>query len=106
MRRSKIVLGNDAKPIRVAEPIFTAEEFESLQEVLNRRGKDQPARRLGGATQFLGVLICDDCDTNMTVQKTTTKGRPFAYLRCGKCKAGGHGAPNPTGSTASSSTTS
>ncbi|MFD4412176.1 recombinase family protein [Streptomyces sp. NPDC058476] len=97
VRRSKIVLANDAKPIRVAEPIFTAEEFESLQDVLNRRGKDQPARQLGGATQFLGVLICDDCDTHMTVQKTTTKGRPYAYLRCSKCKAGGHGAPNPDG---------
>ncbi|MGW3816615.1 hypothetical protein [Streptomyces sp. NPDC005046] len=82
-------------PIRVAEPIFTTEEFESLQEVLNRRGQDQPARQLGGATQFLGDLICDDYDTNMTVEKTTTKGRPYAYLRCSKCKASGRGAPNP-----------
>ncbi|MFF3398185.1 recombinase family protein [Streptomyces sp. NPDC002659] len=95
VRRSKLVLGNDAKPIQVAEPIFTVDEFERLQEALNRRGKDQPARILGGATQFLGVLICHDCGTNMTVQKTTTKGRAYAYLRCGKCKAGGHGAPNP-----------
>ncbi|MER6468635.1 recombinase family protein [Streptomyces collinus] len=95
VRRSKIVLGNDAKPIRVAEPIFTEEEFESLQEALNRRSRNQPTRRPGGATKFLGVLICHDCSSNMTVQRTRVSGRSYLYLRCGKCKAGGHGAPNP-----------
>ncbi|MDX2676785.1 recombinase family protein [Streptomyces sp. NY05-11A] len=95
VRRSKIVLGNDGKPLRVADPIFTEEEFESLQAALDRRGKNQPTRTPGGATRFLGVLLCDDCGSNMTVQKTTHKGRHYEYLRCGKCKGGGHGAPNP-----------
>ncbi|MFE5037754.1 recombinase family protein [Streptomyces sp. NPDC056683] len=95
VRRSKIVLGSDAKPIRVAEPIFTEEEFESLQEALNHRSRNQPTRRPGGATKFLGVLICYDCSSNMTVQRTRVSGRSYVYLRCGKCKAGGHGAPNP-----------
>lgn len=95
VRRSKIVLGSDAQPIRVAEPIFTEEEFESLQEALNRRSRNQPTRRPGGATKFLGVLICHDCSSNMTVQRTRVSGRSYLYLRCGKCKAGGHGAPNP-----------
>jgi DNA invertase Pin-like site-specific DNA recombinase len=95
VRRSKIVLGNDGKPIRVADPIFTEEEFESLQAALDRRGKNQPTRAPGGATKFLGVLLCYDCGANMMVQKTTHKGRAYEYLRCGKCKSGGHGAPNP-----------
>jgi DNA invertase Pin-like site-specific DNA recombinase len=95
VRRSKIVLGNDGKPIRVADPIFTEEEFESLQAALDRRGKNQPTRTPGGATRFLGVLLCDDCGSSMTVQKTTHKGRHYEYLRCGMCKSGGHGAPNP-----------
>jgi len=95
VRRSKILLGSDAKPIRVAEPIFTEDEFNSLQAALDRRGKNQPTRAPGGATQFLGVLICDDCGTNMTVQKNRVKERSYMYLRCNKCKAGGHGAPNP-----------
>ncbi|GGV44378.1 integrase [Streptomyces spectabilis] len=94
-RRSKIVLDSKGKPIRVAPPVFTEDEFYSLQKVLDGQGKHQPARRLGGATKFLGVLVCHDCTTNMTVQKTRTKGRDYAYLRCGKCKGGGHGAPNP-----------
>ncbi|MGJ5897005.1 recombinase family protein [Streptomyces sp. V2] len=95
VRRSKVVLGSDAKPIRVADPIFTEEEFQSLQTALDRRGKNQPTRVPGGATKFLGVLLCHDCGTNMTVQKTKYKGRSYEYLRCGKCKSGGHGAPNP-----------
>ncbi|MFI9646146.1 recombinase family protein [Streptomyces sp. NPDC052040] len=95
VRRSKIVLGNDAKPIRVADPIFTEEQFQGLQDALDQRGKKQPTRRPDGATKFLGVLICHDCRSNMTVQRNRVKDRNYMYLRCGKCKAGGHGAPNP-----------
>ncbi|MFH9888963.1 recombinase family protein [Streptomyces luteogriseus] len=95
VRRSKIVLGSDAKPIRVADPIFTEDEFNSLQEALDRRGRNQPTRRPEGATKFLGVLICHDCGSNMTVQQNRVKNWSYSYLRCGKCKAGGHGAPNP-----------
>lgn len=95
VRRSKIVLGSDAKPIRVADPIFTEDEFNSLQEALDHRGKNQPTRRPDGATKFLGVLICNDCGSNMTVQNNRDKDRAYSYLRCGKCKAGGYGAPNP-----------
>ncbi|MEU7007384.1 recombinase family protein [Streptomyces sp. NPDC046332] len=94
-RRSKVILGHDGKPIRVGPAIFTGEEFETLQGALDRRRKSQPTRQAGGATQFLGVLICVDCSTNLTVQKTTSNGRNYAYLRCGKCKGGGLGAPNP-----------
>ncbi|WP_313884376.1 hypothetical protein [Streptomyces tropicalis] len=53
VRRSKIVLGNDAKPIRVADPIFAEEQFQSLQDALDQRGKKQPTRRPDGATKFL-----------------------------------------------------
>ncbi|GHI07761.1 serine recombinase [Streptomyces cellostaticus] len=97
VRRSKIVLRSDGKPIRVAEGVFTEDEFYSLQEVLDGNGKNQPTRNPEGATRFLGVLICHDCVTNMTVQKTRSKGRSYEYLRCGKCKGGGQGAPNPEG---------
>ncbi|MDT6985885.1 recombinase family protein [Streptomyces lusitanus] len=95
VRRSKVVLGSDAEPIRVADPIFTEGEFRTLQAALDRRAKNQPTRRPGGATKFLGVLICHDCDSNMTVQTTRVSGRSYQYLRCGRCKAGGPGAPHP-----------
>ncbi|WP_075031795.1 recombinase family protein [Streptomyces mirabilis] len=95
VRRSKILLGNDAKPIRVADAIFSQDEFDSLQNALDQRRRNQPSRNLEGVTRFLGVLICHDCTTNMTVQKTMVKGRTYAYLRCRECKGGGRGAPNP-----------
>jgi hypothetical protein len=94
-RRSKLILGKDGKPIRVAEPIFTEEEFESLQKALARRSKNQPTRQPGGATKFLGVLICAVCKTNMIAQKTHNAYGTYEYLRCQKCRSGGHGAPNP-----------
>jgi DNA invertase Pin-like site-specific DNA recombinase len=95
IRRSKLVLGADGKPIRVADGVFTEDEFYSLQEALDGQGKDQPRRNPDGATKFLGVVICADCGTNMTVQKNRNNGKLYQYLRCGKCKAGGQGAPNP-----------
>nr|WSY54964.1 recombinase family protein [Streptomyces sp. NBC_00886] len=96
-RRSKLILGNDGKPIKVAEPIFTEDEFNSLGAALDKRMKNQPARQPGGATKFLGVLLCADCDTNMIVQATRNEFGTYHYLRCQKCKSGGRGAPNPMG---------
>ncbi|MDT0447144.1 recombinase family protein [Streptomyces johnsoniae] len=95
IRRSKLLLGQDGKPIRVADPVFTEEEFNDLQAALDRRSKNQPTRTPDGATSFLGVLVCVDCGTNMTVHKTTTKGKEYSYLRCRQCPSGGRGAPNP-----------
>ncbi|MGW6600555.1 recombinase family protein [Streptomyces sp. NPDC055036] len=94
-RRSKLVYGRDGKPIKIAEPIFTDDEFDTLQAALDKRAKNQPPRQPTGATKFLGVLICVDCKTNMTVQVTTNKFGEYRYLRCQKCKSGGLGAPHP-----------
>lgn len=97
VRRSKLILGHDGKPIRVAEPIFTEAEYDDLQEAIDRRGKNQPQRQTHGATQFLGVLVCADCTSNMTVHVTSNKFGQYRYLRCQKCKSGGLGAPDPQG---------
>ncbi len=95
VRRSKIVLGRDGNPIKVADPVFTEAEWRSLQAALDARSTSQPARRAGGATEFLGVLLCADCGTNMTVHPTRVKERAYAYLRCRNCPSGGLGAPDP-----------
>ncbi|MFD9304538.1 recombinase family protein [Streptomyces sp. NPDC060048] len=95
VRRSKPVLGKDGNPIRVAEEIFTAEQFQELQTALDRRAKRQPTRQSGGATKFLGILVCAECGTNMLAHKTTTNSRSYEYLRCRACPGGGQGAPNP-----------
>lgn len=97
VRRSKLVLGHDDKPIRVADPIFTKVEYDELQEAIDRRARNQPQRQTHGATRFLGVLVCVDCTSNMTVHVTTNKFGQYQYLRCQKCKSGGLGAPDPQG---------
>ena len=95
VRRSRLVLGRDGCPTRVAAAVFTQHEFDELQAALDKRSKNQPPRRAGGATSFLGVLVCADCSTNMTAQRTRNKGRTYEYLRCRNCPRGGLGAPNP-----------
>ncbi|ATE85155.1 serine integrase [Streptomyces phage Dattran] len=95
IRRSKLILGRDGQPIRIADPIFTEEQFEELQAVLDKRGKRQPHRQPGGATSFLGVLKCAECGTNMINHYTRNRHGDYAYLRCQGCKSGGYGAPNP-----------
>ncbi|GAA1116428.1 MULTISPECIES: recombinase family protein [Kitasatospora] len=95
VRRSRVVCDRSGRPIRVADPIFGEEEWQSLQSALDRRATTQPHRSPGGATEFLGVLVCADCDTNMTVHRTTTNRRTYAYLRCRVCPGGGLGAPRP-----------
>ncbi|ROR44390.1 recombinase family protein [Kitasatospora cineracea] len=95
-RRSRVVLDRKGAPIRVAEPIFSAEEWQSLQSALGRRAVAQPRRSPDGATEFLGVLVCADCGTNMTVQRTRTDQRVYVYLRCRTCPSGGLGAPRPS----------
>jgi len=97
LRRSKILLGHGGQPIRVGSPIFTQEEFDSLQAVLDARGINQPERNPGGATKFRGVLKCADCESNMTVQVSNKKEGTYAYMRCQQCKSGGLGAPHPQG---------
>ncbi|MFE1321185.1 recombinase family protein [Kitasatospora phosalacinea] len=94
-RRSKVVLDRKGAPVRVADPIFSEREWQSLQSALGRRAVPQPRRTPGGATEFLGVLVCADCGTNMTVQRTRTNQRVYAYLRCRACPSGGLGAPQP-----------
>ncbi|MFI8289939.1 recombinase family protein [Streptomyces sp. NPDC085614] len=95
VRRSRVVRDKDGLPVRVADPIFTETEWETLQTALDRRSRSQPRRNPAGATAFLGVLVCADCGTNMTVQRTAVRSRTYAYLRCRSCRSGGLGAPDP-----------
>ncbi|WJN63382.1 serine integrase [Streptomyces phage phiScoe55] len=95
VRRSKIVTGYDGNPIVIADPIFTQEEFDSVNEALDQRGKNQPTRHIGGATKFRGVMVCIECETNMIVHHTRNKHGEYAYLRCQGCKSGGLGSPHP-----------
>lgn len=105
-RRSAIVRHANGDPVVVGDPIFTTDEWETLQAALDKRAKKQPARNPSGATRFLGVLVCADCGSNLTVQQFTKRPGPgngnrlkstrsYAYLRCQECKSGGLGAPNP-----------
>ncbi len=94
-RRSRAILDKDGKPIRVAEEIFTPDEFAELQVALDKRKLNGPETHQSGVTKFLGVLICVDCKKNMTVQNSQNKHGSYKYLRCRVCKGLGGIDPNP-----------
>ncbi|APC43293.1 hypothetical protein Joe_53 [Streptomyces phage Joe] len=95
LRRSKVVVGHDGQPIVIADPIFTREEWDTLQAAMDARNKNQPPRQPSGATKFRGVLKCVECGTNMIVHHTRNKHGEYAYLRCQGCQSGGLGSPHP-----------
>jgi DNA invertase Pin-like site-specific DNA recombinase len=81
-----ISYGNDGQPIKVAEAIFTKEDFSEIQRILgdraNKKGKLQ-----GKKTLFLGILKCAVCGRNMydsPKQWTLADGtkRKTSRLRC------------------------
>lgn len=102
-RRSQLVLDSNGERIRVGPPIFTQAQWDEVQAELDKRHRNQPTRNPKGATRFMGVLLCRECGTNMTVQQYTKRPgqnrlkteRRYAYLRCQKCPTGGQGAPHP-----------
>jgi DNA invertase Pin-like site-specific DNA recombinase len=94
--KSRAVLDKDGQPIRVAEGIFTPEEFESLQAALDKRKRAKVIPvPTGLRTKFLRVLICKDCQGTVTVKVTRNKWGTYPYLRCNGCRSGGIGVSNP-----------
>ncbi|MET8702699.1 recombinase family protein [Kitasatospora sp. NPDC004723] len=88
------VLDRNGNPIKVAEGIFTEDEFATFGVALDSRSRKKVAQP-SGDTKFLGVMVCEDCTTNITVKTTRNKWGTYPYLRCQKCKGGGMGIPNP-----------
>ncbi|MFB8199420.1 recombinase family protein [Kitasatospora purpeofusca] len=93
-KKAVSVLDRNGNPIKVAEGIFTEDEFATFGAALDSRSRKKVAQP-SGDTKFLGVMICEDCATNITVKTTRNKWGNYSYLRCQKCKGGGMGIPNP-----------
>lgn len=84
---SRIVYGTDGKPVQLAPPIFTDQEFQQIQDALKynaKHGSNASKKRL---SRFLDVIKCGHCGENMYKHRTTktlTSGavREYFKLRC------------------------
>jgi DNA invertase Pin-like site-specific DNA recombinase len=70
---SRIVYDADGKPIRVAPPIFSDEEFNEIQDLLKNNSKYGSRERRKRLSSFLGVVKCGVCETNMVKHVSTKK---------------------------------
>lgn len=90
MHRRKPLYGRDGSPLTVADPLFTADEWETLQGAIAARG--QRTHRKNGASPLLGVVFCGRCGGpayRVVIRKNTKSGeRVHRYYRCAKSHGG------------------
>ncbi|MBT2400473.1 recombinase family protein [Streptomyces sp. ISL-100] len=80
--KREVVYGMDGTPVRLAEPIFTPDEWESLQAAVARRVKTT-VRRVNGTNPMYGVAFCAACGAK-AVHKVFTRGETtYRYYKCG-----------------------
>lgn len=84
---SRIVYGADGKPMQVAPPIFSDEEFNEIQDLLKNNAKHGRTGSKKKLSSFLGVVKCGVCETNMVKHISTKKRangevRRYPKLRC------------------------
>ncbi|MFJ4817828.1 recombinase family protein [Streptomyces sp. NPDC088801] len=80
--RGELLYGPDGEPVRLAEPVFTNEEWESLQAAIQRRTLSK-AKRANKVNPLYGVTFCAICGAK-AVQKVRSRGDiTYRYYVCG-----------------------
>ncbi|MBA2813048.1 recombinase family protein [Streptomyces sp. KM273126] len=80
--KGEVLYGPDGEPVRLAEPVFTDEEWESLQAAIERRTMTK-TRRVNKTNPLYGVTFCSECGSK-AVQKSFTRGDlTYRYYVCG-----------------------
>ncbi|MGP2441772.1 recombinase family protein [Streptomyces sp. JW3] len=80
--QGEVLYGADGEPVRLADPVFTDGEWESLQAAIQRRTRTA-TKRVNKTNPLYGVIFCAECDAK-AVQKTfTRKAITYRYYVCG-----------------------
>ncbi|ATE84776.1 serine integrase [Mycobacterium phage Chupacabra] len=74
------------QPVRLAEPLVDADEWELLQEILDRVQANWSGRRVEGVSPLSGVAVCITCDRPLHHDRYLVKrpygDYPYRYYRC------------------------
>ncbi|AZM79079.1 recombinase family protein [Streptomyces sp. KPB2] len=80
--QGKLLYDPEGAPVRLAEPIFTDDEWTSLQAAIQQRTMTK-AKRVNRTNPLYGVTFCGICGAK-AVQKSHTRGdRTWRYYICG-----------------------
>ncbi|MGW2900439.1 recombinase family protein [Streptomyces sp. NPDC001212] len=80
--KREIIYGMDGKPIQLAEPVFTQDEWESLQAAVKRR-EVTSVPRVNGTSPMYGVVYCAQCGFKARHKSSTLRGATYRYYVCG-----------------------
>lgn len=64
----------------IANPVIDRATFRKMQSMRSTRGRNAKSPRLLARQS---VLVCETCDSRMTVHPTSTNGTKYLYYRCG-----------------------
>ncbi|MEU3661759.1 recombinase family protein [Streptomyces sp. NPDC032940] len=80
--QGELLYGPDGEPVRLAEPVFTDDEWQSLQTAIEQRTMSK-AKRVNRTNPLYGVTFCAVCGAK-AVQKSFTRGdNTYRYYVCG-----------------------
>ncbi|WP_078353200.1 recombinase family protein [Mycobacteroides chelonae] len=83
MSGGKPVLDTQGIPIRMAEPTFTDDEWELIQQAVNQRSTSGRARYMT-ENPFAGVVYCV-CGYAVSLhRRKSSSGKEHTYVRCGQ----------------------
>ncbi|MFE0960574.1 recombinase family protein [Streptomyces fungicidicus] len=82
--KGEVLYDSQGQPVRVAEPIFTEEEWTALQAAVEARVKTT-VRRVNGTSPLYGVVFCGECQSKAVHKSSIHKpsGVEYRYYSCG-----------------------
>ncbi|WP_235680603.1 recombinase family protein [Mycobacteroides abscessus] len=83
MSGGKPVLDSQGIPIRMAEPTFTDDEWEQIQQALNQRSTSGRARYMTD-NPFAGIVYCVCGYAVAQHRRKSSSGKEHTYVRCGQ----------------------
>lgn len=76
----KLIRGENGLPVRIADPLFTDEEWAGIQGALDKRTSTR--ERSSNAAPLLGLVYCLGCGERLYRSNTTANGTTYSYYRC------------------------
>ncbi|MFB6654878.1 recombinase family protein [Streptomyces microflavus] len=82
--QGKVLRDDAGDPVRIADPVFTEDEWESLQAAISARSVTT-ARRVNMTSPAYGVAMCSGCGSNGNhkVSRGHANGQEYRYYVCG-----------------------
>ncbi|MFI8834443.1 recombinase family protein [Streptomyces afghaniensis] len=80
--KGEVLYDSEGQPVQVAEPIFTDNEWKSLQAAVEARIKTK-VRRVNGTSPLYGVVWCGQCGSKAVHKSSIHGGVDYRYYTCG-----------------------